>query len=230
MVRLTQSLLVVALIATLSSYGCASRSGFYHRVERGETVYRIAKAYKVSVNDVVRVNNMADKKRIRTGQYLFIPGKGSPKKITPSPQAKRAQQRMSSRAFASLKRRFVLPVRGEVNRYFGKVDRKKHTGVDFVAKVGDPVRAVSDGKVVFAGGSVEGFGPTVVIRHSKDIFSVYCHLGEIKVKKGDNIKREQVVAKVGKPNPAHLGQKHAFVHFELRDRTKAVDPAKFLPL
>jgi murein DD-endopeptidase MepM/ murein hydrolase activator NlpD len=98
-----------------------------------------------------------------------------------------------------------------------------HTGLDFRASMGDPVRATANGKVVSAGWS-GGYGRMVEIDHGNGLSSRYGHLSEINVKVGDTIKIGQIVGAVGSTGRStgpHL-------HYETRIDGEAVDPQKFL--
>jgi murein DD-endopeptidase MepM/ murein hydrolase activator NlpD len=98
-----------------------------------------------------------------------------------------------------------------------------HTGLDFRASMGDPVRATANGKVESAGWS-GGYGRMVEIDHGNGLSTRYGHLSEIDVKVGDNIKIGQVIGAVGSTGRStgpHL-------HYETRIDGEAVDPQKFL--
>ena len=98
-----------------------------------------------------------------------------------------------------------------------------HTGLDFRAAMGDPVRATANGKVVSAGWS-GGYGRMVEIDHGNGLSTRYGHLSEIDVKVGDQIKIGQVIGEVGSTGRStgpHL-------HYETRIDGEAVDPQKFL--
>ncbi len=98
-----------------------------------------------------------------------------------------------------------------------------HSGLDFRAAMGDPVRATANGKVSSAGNS-GGYGRMVEIDHGNGLATRYGHLSEIKVKVGDIIKIGQVIGEVGSTGRStgpHL-------HYETRIDGEAVDPQKFL--
>jgi murein DD-endopeptidase MepM/ murein hydrolase activator NlpD len=98
-----------------------------------------------------------------------------------------------------------------------------HTGLDFRAAMGDPVRATANGKVASAGWA-GGYGRMVEIDHGNGLSTRYGHLSEIGVKVGDPIKIGQVIGAVGSTGRStgpHL-------HYETRIDGEAVDPQKFL--
>ncbi len=217
---------------------CASRRGYYHRVAKGETLYRISKAYGVPIERVAHSNNMRDLGHIREGQYLLIPGYEGKRRsgIPPKNKQRRANWRKTvpQRLRASnLSGRFIWPLRqSQLKRValgFGKHRRKKHSGIDIIAPAGTTVTAVADGRVIYTGNDVEGFGKTVIIRHAEEIFSVYSYLGAILVTRDTEIKQGASVGAVGSPNTDHFKQDQPLLHFEIRERTVPVNPENLLP-
>ena len=100
----------------------------------------------------------------------------------------------------------------------------KNKGVDLAGKVGDPVLAAGDGKVVYAGNGLRGYGNLVIIKHNNDFLSAYAHNSKILVKEGDTVKRGSKIAEVGSSDTDR-----AKLHFEVRRQGKPVDPTKYLP-
>lgn len=221
------------LILLLCFSACAAREGFYHRVQHGETLYRISRAYRVTMDEVARANNLRDKGHLRKGQYLFIPRNqvGGAAVVR---KGKKGRRRLARRTapkvkVKSLKGRFVWPIKGKINRRFGKYKGKNNLGIDILASSGTSVQSTDHGKVVYAGNGIEGSGQTIIIRHSDEIFTVYSHLGKIKVKKDSVVKRGQSIGFVGFSNYDHLDQRAPFLHFEIRERTIPVNPELLLP-
>lgn len=105
---------------------------------------------------------------------------------------------------------------------FGMRHGKMHLGIDIPGKPGTSILAINDGVVVFSGVKT-GYGNIVILKHLDEIFSIYAHAKTILAKKGDLIKKEQIIATVGSTGRAtgpHL-------HFEIREGKKAVDPLLF---
>ncbi len=100
----------------------------------------------------------------------------------------------------------------------------KNKGIDLAGKAGDPVLAAGDGKVVYAGNGLRGYGNLVIIKHNNDFLSAYAHNSKILVKEGDTVKRGSKIAEVGSSDTDR-----AKLHFEVRRQGKPVDPTKYLP-
>ncbi|MBM3511904.1 MAG: LysM peptidoglycan-binding domain-containing M23 family metallopeptidase [Alphaproteobacteria bacterium] len=121
--------------------------------------------------------------------------------------------------------RFLWPVRGRVISGFGPKNGGMHNdGINISAKPGDTVRAAENGVVAYAGNELRGFGNLLLIRHRDGWITAYAHADEILVKRGDQVKRGQVIARVGASGRVAEPQ----LHFEIRKGTKAVDPLRYL--
>jgi murein DD-endopeptidase MepM/ murein hydrolase activator NlpD len=87
-----------------------------------------------------------------------------------------------------------------------------------------PVKAAEDGVVAYAGNELKGYGNLVLVRHANGYVTAYAHASELLVKRGDNIKRGQVIAKSGQSGEVASPQ----LHFEIRKGSTPVDPLQFL--
>jgi murein DD-endopeptidase MepM/ murein hydrolase activator NlpD len=221
-----------------------------HQVARGETAFSIARSYNVSPRSLAEWNNLDRAFTIREGQYLLIPviaeqapvevvtpapGQGS---VTPTPPSASAplptenpaptkparpaatpdkpvadigQQTTKSKAAMS------MPVSGNIIREFSK---GKNNGIDIAAAAGTPVKAAASGKVASISSTTEGVN-FLLVRHPGDLITVYTHLDEISVKKGDAISRGQTLGKVQAGDPS-------FLHFEVRKGFESTDPMAYL--
>ncbi len=112
-----------------------------------------------------------------------------------------------------------------VSSEFGARWGKIHKGMDMAADVGEPVYAIADGEVIYAGDGLRGYGNVVILRHDKKTSSLYAHNSELKVKQGDQVKQGTLIALLG--NTGHPTGPH--VHFEIRDGDLAVNPRTVLP-
>jgi murein DD-endopeptidase MepM/ murein hydrolase activator NlpD len=112
-----------------------------------------------------------------------------------------------------------------VSSEYGERWGKVHKGMDMAAHVGEPVYAIADGEVIYAGDGLRGYGNVVILRHDRKTSSLYAHNSELKVKQGDQVTKGTLVALLG--NTGHSTGPH--VHFEIRDGDIAVNPRNILP-
>lgn len=120
---------------------------------------------------------------------------------------------------------FRWPVRGRLIAGFGKqADGARNDGINLAVPAGTPVRAAEDGTVIYAGNELEGYGNLVLVQHQDDWVSAYAHNAELKVARGDKVSRGQAIAAVGATGSVDSPQ----LHFELRKRSKPVDPLPHL--
>jgi murein hydrolase activator len=117
------------------------------------------------------------------------------------------------------------PVRGEITGGFGKTKHREFSaevfrnGIDIEAPMGEEIRAIEKGRVVFAD-RFGGYGRMVIIDHGERYFSVYGHLSEIIKKNGSEVKRGETVGRVG-DSDSLAGAK---LYFEMRKDGKSIDP------
>ena len=231
MVRLTMSyyriLLISVLIFTMG--GCAplpvikepkevlpaaKKGGIYHRVTKGETLWRISKNYGVDIETLVESNGLSDAVHLKVGQQIFIPTNI----VQPAPKLE------PSPVYA--KEDFIWPVKGRIISSFGeKRDSTPNKGIDIQARAGMVVAASRSGRVIFSEEKVRGFGKTIIIDHGDGIQTVYSHNSEILVKIGEDVKQAQPIAKVGSTGRGNS----PYLHFEIRKRHKPQNPFYYLP-
>ncbi|MBF0490844.1 MAG: peptidoglycan DD-metalloendopeptidase family protein [Candidatus Omnitrophica bacterium] len=185
--------------------------GIYHKVQKGETLFRVAKSYGVSVEDVISANNIPNAAAIEIGQLLLIPGANEVKVIstTSTPDENKEE--------------FIWPIKGKVISYF-KDHRGEgiNKGVDIQANEGDVVKAVREGKVVLAD-YMSAYHQTVMIDHGDGFISVYSKNRKLLVKLGEHVSKGDSVAEVG----TEAGK--SFLHFEIRKGKEATNPLFYLP-
>ena len=120
---------------------------------------------------------------------------------------------------------FRWPVRGRVIAGFGsKPNGTQNDGINLAVPEGTPIKAADDGVVAYAGNELKGYGNLVLIRHANGFVSAYAHASEIMVKRGDTIKRGQVIAHAGQTGNVTSPQ----LHFEIRKGSTPVDPTQYL--
>lgn len=120
---------------------------------------------------------------------------------------------------------FRWPVRGRVVTAYGaKANGKQNDGINIAVPEGTPVKAAEDGVVAYSGNELKGYGNLILVRHANGYVTAYAHASELMVKRGDSIKRGQVIAKSGQTGEVSSPQ----LHFEIRKGSTAVDPTQFL--
>jgi murein DD-endopeptidase MepM/ murein hydrolase activator NlpD len=120
---------------------------------------------------------------------------------------------------------FRWPVRGRVIAAYGaKTNGKQNDGINVAVPEGTPVKAAEDGVVAYAGNELKGYGNLILVRHANGYVTAYAHASELEVKRGDTIKRGQVIAKSGQTGDVGSPQ----LHFEIRKGSSPVDPLRFL--
>ncbi|WP_192884593.1 peptidoglycan DD-metalloendopeptidase family protein [Paramagnetospirillum kuznetsovii] len=121
---------------------------------------------------------------------------------------------------------FLWPLKGEVLAEFGPLPgRGQHNdGINIAAARGTPVKAAENGTVAYVGNELKGFGNLLLIKHADNWMTAYAHNDQLKVKRGDQVKRGQVIATVGSSGSVTAPQ----LHFEIRRGTEAVNPTDYL--
>jgi murein DD-endopeptidase MepM/ murein hydrolase activator NlpD len=220
-----------------------------HRVERGETAFTIAQMYNVSIRSLAEWNTLDADFTIREGQHLLIPvipraggadttevytppAKPEPKpepapapaapvvaapKPAPAPATAVVAEPEPVEEVQVTGGRLGYPVEGDILKPYAK---GSNDGVDIAATAGSPVKAAEAGTVGAIVQDTNGID-IIVIRHAGNLLTVYTHVENPVVAKGDRVTRGQIIASVRAGNPS-------FVHFEVRDGSESVDPMDYL--
>ncbi len=184
--------------------------GIYHRVEKGQTLWRISKIYNVDLDEIARTNRIPDATNIEPGQLIFIP----------SAQRK---QYLSGQSSAE---DFSWPIKGKVIVSFGQTFNDMiNKGINIQRVRSQDVIASRSGKVTFYDSNFENFGKTIIIDHGDGFSTVYARNSEIFVKIGDYVQRGTVIAKVGSSDR----DKNTYLHFEIRKGHIPQNPYFYLP-
>ncbi|PZR07674.1 MAG: peptidoglycan-binding protein [Archangium gephyra] len=221
-----------------------------HTVEKGQTLYRIAKTYGVTVEEVMDANRIDDPRELKVGEVLYVPGATVTRKVEkydspePVPQARPPaviavktpsspsepkppveKEKKPPKVVKVGKGNGALawPLRGVLYARFGKKGKELHDGIDLAAPAGLPVKAAAEGNVLFAG-EQKGYGLIVIVEHKGGLITLYAHNRDLRVKTGQKIREGQVVATVGdsgRTSGPHL-------HFEVRKDGVPMDPLDFL--
>jgi murein DD-endopeptidase MepM/ murein hydrolase activator NlpD len=183
------------------------RKGVLHEVADGDTLWAMARMYGVDAAAIRTANGKADDLVI-VGEKLFVPG-GRPRSVA------------VSRGWGA---RFAWPAAGEVTSPFGYRWGRHHDGIDIAAPAGAPVRAARAGRTAFAGWR-GGYGNMVLVEHGQGYATLYAHLDDYVVERGQYVGAGQVIGYVG--NTGYSFGPH--LHFEVWVEGRAVDPLGFLP-
>lgn len=203
-----------------------SRDGV-RTVRAGETLYAISRSTGVPVTEIAQANRLRAPYTLSVGQQLVIPG------------APNAGQREANRDVADLarnvsytrpaapapERMFDWPVKGALLAGYGSAGvGRRNDGINIAAPVGTPVRAAADGEVVYRGSELDGYGNLLLIKHADGFVTAYAHNDSMSVRKGQQVTKGQIIAKVGQTGAVSEPQ----LHFEIRQNLKAVDPLALL--
>ena len=228
----------------------AGKPGFYS-VRPGDTLTKIALDHGQAWRDIAKWNGLDNPNVIEVDQVLRVappvmelaanrqtkpvmaqnptPANTSTSN-TPTPTASSAPASSASNAAPSASApvnvsddgmTFAWPHPGPVLAGF---DEAKNKGLDFAGKAGDPVLAAGDGKVVYAGSGLRGYGNLVILKHNNTYLTAYAHNQTLLVKEDQSVTKGQRIADMGSSDSDRVK-----LHFEIRKQGKPVDPAKLLP-
>jgi len=213
-------------VAAFIIVGCAPHWGVYHRVKKGETLWRISRAYGVSYQEVAEVNNIRNPAKIRAGKRIFIPGARAVRRVKVLPKnRRRAKNKEKPPKLVIEKGRFAWPVKGKLISRYGMRSGSMHKGIDIKTPKGRPVRAADNGIVVYSDNKMRGFGNVVILSHKGDFYTVYAHNDKNLVKVSQKVRKGEGIALVGSTGNATTPH----LHFEIRHAKKTRNPLFFLP-
>ena len=228
--------------------------GVVHVVRRGETVYRIARTYGLSPDELMEVNGVEDPRDLEVGMELFVPGAMQVLDVPPAtaadpaplPRAKTASVRPERRAAGAEPRgagaesktpakrpplvanadspRLAWPVQGLLYSRYGLREGQRHDGIDIAAPEGTAIGAAASGTVVYAGRQA-GYGAIVIVRHAGGLLTVYAHASAVLVEQGQAVAAGQPIARVGRSGRTN----GPHLHFEVREGTRPRNPLLYLP-
>lgn len=231
----------------------AGKPGYY-TVRPGDTLFRIALDSGQSWRDVQAWNNLTNPNLIEVGQVLRVvpPAGSAPVVVVADPvasvpvAASTAPVTNSSVVSRPLEAAgtagvsatpvpaptteppsvtdeisFVWPAQGSVVATF---DDAKNKGVSIAGRVGDPVVAAADGRVVYAGAGLRGYGNLIILKHNNTYLTAYAHNQALLVREDQSVKQGQRIAEMGSSDADRVK-----LHFEVRRQGKPVDPLNHLP-
>jgi LysM repeat protein len=204
-------------IALLFLMACSHmRSGQHVQWTSEKTLEEIALEQGLSVEDIKKLNP-----NIRRGEWLFVPNKVGFLRILDNTYIVEDYSALGQGEYM-----WPVPKVRKISSGFGHRWGKKHEGIDIPAPIGTPVIAVKEGVIKYSDQKIRGYGKMIVIEHPGKVFSVYAHLNKLMVRAGDKVKKGQMIAHTG--NTGRSTGPH--LHFEIRIKNQARDPAKFVSL
>jgi murein DD-endopeptidase MepM/ murein hydrolase activator NlpD len=213
------SFLIFSVYLFLNFTGCASAPvntitaptplpsvpGVYHKVERGQTLWRISKMYDVDLDELIRINRIPDVTNIETGQLLLIPRRQTP-------------------LYKDVKEDFIWPVKGRVVASFGQDFKNMlNKGINIQPYGNTDIVASKAGKIVFSADGFYSYGKTLIIDHGDGFSTVYAGLSDVLVKTGDNVSKGSIIANI------RQDAKNNYLHFEIRKDHLSKNPYFYLP-
>jgi murein DD-endopeptidase MepM/ murein hydrolase activator NlpD len=223
-----------------------------HVVKGGQTLDSIARIYHKPVTQIARANNLSVGAKLKAGDRITIPelkeaSQATPARVEASASPARgtvvmadasqsahvvgsapvtsSQDTVKNAEPAGSLPGFRWPVRGRVIAAFGpKPNGVQNDGINLAVPEGTPIKAAEDGVVAYAGSELKGYGNLVLVRHSNGFVTAYAHASDILVKRGETVKRGQVIAHAGQTGTVTSPQ----LHFEIRKGATPVDPAQYL--
>ena len=210
-------------------------------VEKGDTVYSIAKRHNMAVQRLVVLNNLEEPYQLSIGQSLKVETAeivttkteitktdgtaGEAKEIRQTPVVKSNPAIRLPNLPPRSGNKFAWPVKGRIVSDFGPTpDGLVNDGINIGAGQGTVVGAAENGVVMYVGNEVKGMGNLVIMQHAGGWMTVYAHLDEIIAKRGDKVAVGQKIGTVGTTGRVSTPQ----LHFEVRKGSKAHDPKREL--
>lgn len=226
---------------TVSSVNTSNQD--FHVVESGDTLHAIAFRYQSDFKQIAAWNNISHPYTIYVGQVLRLkpqttskqatapkakpvtkpePVKTAPKpKIPATPPKPPSKVAKKDEVFHKGPVSWQWPAQGSLVKSNSPSLKK---GVNISGKVGQQIKAAANGKVVYSGSGLLGYGKLIIIKHSETYLSAYAYNSKLLVKEGDVVKLGQNISLMGQDN-----NDRPMLHFEIRKNGKPVNPLDFLP-
>ncbi|HPP88100.1 MAG TPA: M23 family metallopeptidase [bacterium] len=201
-----------------------SMDGILTKVEKNDTIQKIAKRFNVKENAILKANRLKSGAELKVGQEIFIPGSQPRELARLAAQEIRRQRRQKTGVS------FIWPAASRnISSYYGwrihPIYNRQifHQGLDISGPIGTKIYAAEEGRVYFRD-YITGYGKVVIIKHNQGYSTVYAHLSRFNVKVGQWVEQGEVIGYMGmtgKVTGSHL-------HFEVRRWDKHLDPLKIL--
>jgi len=217
-----------------------------YKVRKEDTLFSIAWRYQLDYQELARINGVVKPFRIYPGQVLLLhpdnveafdetkhnnknTAKNNKSKYD-KPKSNKQHVNLGSLGYGSENNRvkvihnWVWPASGKVVPKYASGKKVRRKGLDVLGNYGDPVRAAANGKIVYSGGGLLGYGNLIIIEHSEEYLSAYAHNSKLLSKESDYVKAGQKIAEVGSS-----GARRSKLYFEIRRKGVPVDPVRYLP-
>ena len=202
-----------------------------YKIKKGDTLYSISRRYETNIFELSKINNISDVNNLKIGQKIRIPKKTYKNKINQKQKSlnkiKKENIKRISDGFKKRKNKtiFLWPVKGEIVSKYGKNQEGFYNdGINIFSKKGTKVISSADGKVIYSGNEIPGYGNLILIKHSKNWITAYAHLNEVFIYKGKSVKKGEKIGSVGNTGNVRKPQ----LHFEIRKGKESVDPMRLL--
>ncbi|KAF1020288.1 MAG: Murein hydrolase activator NlpD [Paracidovorax wautersii] len=214
----------------------AGKPGYY-TVQRGDNLYRIALNNSQSQSNLIRWNNLANPNALEVGQVLRVvppANESAPAArgvvVTPVPQPSSSgtpptpapAQPAAAPTGGPDEIVWIWPTQG--GTVIATFNANTNKGLGISGKAGDPVYAAADGRVVYAGSGLRGYGNLIILKHNNTYLSAYAHNQTLLVKEDQAVKQGQKIAEMGSSDSDRVK-----LHFEIRRQGQPVDPMRYLP-
>lgn len=212
--------IALSLLAFFYLASCANiQSGRYIQIGENESLEQLAARHGVSVGEITLVNRG---RSFTPGEWIFVPQQqGLIQLFQGKPQY--ADISYSLEFLNSGKFLWPVPESTRISSKFGPRWGRQHHGIDIAGPIGLAIIAAEDGEVLHAG-TMGGYGKLVAIRHAGGYSTVYAHLNNFSVRKGQKVVRGEKIGELG--NTGRTTGPH--LHFEVRRGTQATDPMAYI--
>jgi len=179
----------------------SKRNGIYYSIKQGDSLWKISNQYNLSVEKIMRDNNISSPYNLKVGQKLFIP-----------------------RYSSASNKDFLWPLKGNIINYFNEnVDNTLNRGINIQTIVTNrDIKASQQGKVTFSN-PLKGWGKTIILKHNSNFYTVYANLNQASAKEGSNVSKGEIIGTVASGRDGNY-----ILHFEVRKKNIPQDPLKYL--
>ena len=219
----------------------AGKPGYY-TIKPGDTLIKVGLEHGQSWKDIARWSNLDNPNVIEVGQVVrvvppgrdvasssssssgrgvapVVVGAGSTTASSTTPAPTPTPTTPAAKGADDVD--FIWPASGSLIAGF---DESRNKGYDISGKAGDPVIAAADGRVVYAGAGLRGYGNLIILKHNNTYLTAYAHNQSLLVKEDQSVKKGQKIAEMGSTDADRVK-----LHFEVRRQGKPVDPSRYLP-